>query len=278
MSWFRRGRKDDDETGYPGPDEQPPAAADRGTGSDAADHAAAVSGDAAGTGPDAGPDAGPDVDPERGPAPAAQLSDRSAGPWDATEVDGSDGYIDLGGLWLRGQDGMELRLEMDEESGRVTAATIQLAGSAVQLQAFAAPRSEGIWDEIRSEIASGVTRQGGTVDDVPGPFGRELLASIPIRTPEGATAQTPARFAGIDGPRWFLRAVFHGSAAYDASAAGTLESVVRDIVVVRGSEAMAPRELLPLRPPDQPAAEPEPVDTGDPLQPFTRGPEITEVR
>jgi hypothetical protein len=45
---------------------------------------------------------------------------------------------------------MELRLEVEEASGRVTAATVQLGRSAVQLQAFAAPRSEGIWAEIRA--------------------------------------------------------------------------------------------------------------------------------
>jgi hypothetical protein len=276
VSWWRRGRRDGDETGA-GRHAGRPGTAPAGTGPhDAARDEAA---------PDhAAPDhAAPDhaAPAEAGPDDAGgRLSDRSAGPWDATDVEGSEGYVDLGGLWLRGRDGMELRLEIDEESGRVTAATVQLEGSAVQLQAFAAPRTEGIWDEIRAEIAAGVTRQGGTVDDVPGPFGRELLASIPVRTPDGGSAQTPARFAGIDGPRWFLRAVFHGAAAYEAGRAGTLESVVRDVVVVRGPDAMAPRELLPLRPPDEPAPEPLEQDevAREPLEPFQRGPEITEVR
>lgn len=268
MSWFRRGRRGDEESGEHAPHGQHAQHGDEPAAAPAA--GGARLGDA---------DAAADAEPQPEPTPSAPAADRSAGPWDATEVDGPEGFLDLGGLWLRGRDGMELRLEIDEDSGRVTSATVQLEGSAVQLQAFAAPRSEGIWDEIRDEIAAGVTRQGGTVDDVPGPFGRELLASIPVRTPEGATSQTPARFAGIDGPRWFLRAVFHGAAAYDAEAAGTLESVVRDVVVVRGVEAMAPRELLPLRPPDEPPppAEAE-ADERETLQPFSRGPEITEVR
>jgi hypothetical protein len=178
---------------------------------------------------------------------------------------------------------MELRLEVEEASGRVTAATVQLGRSAVQLQAFAAPRSEGIWPEIRAEIASSVTRQGGTADEVPGPFGTELLARIPSRTPDGRTAHQPARFAGIDGPRWFLRAVFHGEAAYEPQAAAQLESFVREVVVVRGQDAMAPRELLALRLPESPQAaeEGEGEDEGEerePLSPFRRGPEITEVR
>jgi hypothetical protein len=205
-----------------------------------------------------------------------------SGPWDVSEVEASDAYIDLGGLWLPGRDGMELRLEVEEETGRVIAATVQLGGSAVQLQAFAAPRTQGIWDEIRREIASSVTRQGGTADEMPGSFGRELLARVPSRTPDGRTTHQPARFVGIDGPRWFLRAVFHGEAAYQAEQAAELESLVRDVVVVRGTEAMAPRELLTLRLPDgAPGTEPEqPVEgeEGEALRPPLRGPEITEVR
>jgi hypothetical protein len=226
--------------------------------------------------------------PEPGAPPArgAGKSGRAGGPLDVNEIenpDDLDGYVDLGGIRLPGRDGMELRLEVEEASGRVTAATVQLGRSAVQLQAFAAPRSEGIWPEIRAEIASSVTRQGGTADEVPGPFGTELLARIPSRTPDGRTAHQPARFAGIDGPRWFLRAVFHGEAAYEPQAAAQLESFVREVVVVRGQDAMAPRELLALRLPESPQAaeEGEGEDEGEerePLSPFRRGPEITEVR
>jgi hypothetical protein len=226
-------------------------------------------------------------EPGRGAGPTAGLvepgSERADGPWDVSEVESSAAYVDLGGLWLPGRDGMELRLEVEEDSGRVIAATVQLGNSAVQLQAFAAPRTMGIWEEIRREIASSVTRQGGTADEVPGPFGRELLARVPSRTPDGRTAHQPARFVGIDGPRWFLRAVFHGEAAYQDEPAAELESLVREVVVVRGADAMAPRELLTLKLPDQgnddQSVELDAQGEGrDPLRPFERGPEITEVR
>jgi hypothetical protein len=210
------------------------------------------------------------------------LSPRPDGPWDVDEQPDPEGYVDLGGLRIRGREGMELRLEVEEATGAVNAATVQLGESAVQLQAFAAPRSEGIWEEIRAEIAAGITQQGGTVDDVAGVFGRELLARIPARTPDGRTGHQPARFSGIDGPRWFLRAVFHGRAVHDAEAAQELESVVRDVVVVRGADAMAPRELLTLRLPEAVTAqealeEPGQERTRDDLAPFERGPEITEI-
>jgi len=217
-------------------------------------------------------------DDEREPEEPA---DRSQGPWDLAERPELEGHVDLGGIRLRGRDGLELRLELDESTGAVSSATVQLGSSAVQLQAFAAPRSAGIWAEIREEIAAGIEKQGGRVDEVPGPFGRELIAKIPARSPDGRTGHTAARFVGIDGPRWFLRAVFHGEAVHKPDAAKELEAVVRDIVVVRGSEAMAPRELLALRLPDavgQAPVQPEGRPAADELRPFERGPEITEVR
>jgi hypothetical protein len=236
------------------------------------------------TAEDAADDDVDDADDDEGDdettGPRHGLPARPDGPWDLAERPDAEGMVDLGALRLRGRDGMELRLEVEEATGAVTAATVQLAGSAVQLQAFAAPRSEGIWAEIRSEIAAGITRQGGTVDEVPGTFGRELIARIPVRTPDGRTGHQPARFTGVDGPRWFLRAVFHGPAVHDEEAAEAMESIVRDVVVVRGPDAMAPRDLLPLQLPDAavPApAEAEETDGRPPLEPFKRGPEITEI-
>jgi len=213
--------------------------------------------------------------------------DRAGGPWDVAEVEGQAERLDLGGIWLPHAEQLEVRLDMDEQSGMVTAATVVLGGSAVQLQAFAAPRSAGIWDEIREEIAAGITRQGGTADTVRGSFGRELLAQIPVRSTDGRATLQTTRFIGVDGPRWFLRAVFHGPAAYEPEAAQALEDLVRGVVVVRGAEAMAPRDLLPLQLPEEARhalgqddgedAEEEPPQR-EPLRPFERGPEITEVR
>ena len=46
-------------------------------------------------------------------------ADRSNGPWDVAERPDGEGYVDLGGIRLRGRDGMELRLELDENTGAV---------------------------------------------------------------------------------------------------------------------------------------------------------------
>jgi hypothetical protein len=217
-------------------------------------------------------------EPEAADPGSRALPPRPEGPWDVSERPSLESAVDLGGLRLPGREGMELRLEVEEATGTVNGVAVVLGGSAVLLHAYAAPRSEGIWEEIRAEIAAGVTRQGGTADEAEGPFGPELVVRLPVRTPEGRTGHQVQRFAGVDGPRWFLRAVFQGPAASDPKAAEELEAVVRDVVVVRGPGAMAPRELLPLRLPDaEPLAEPEP-EGRPPLDPFSRGPEITEIR
>ncbi|GAB3280438.1 DUF3710 domain-containing protein [Kineosporia babensis] len=255
MSWFRRNKGDESS-----PTDEP-------------ETTSAASGDA-----DA--DA---VAPVSGPT---EVYDRSNGPWDESEADPEVTYIDLGAIRLPAKEGtIQMRLEIEEKTNKVIAATVQLNDSAVQLQAFAAPRTSGIWDDIRAEISASVSRQGGEVDDVPGVFGRELLAKVPARTPDGRTVLQPARFSGVDGPRWFLRAVFHGAAALDEEKALELESLVRDVVVVRGTEAMAPRELLPLSLPDnahpadgEEAGQAAGEGQKETLRPPERGPEITEVR
>ncbi|NMR19385.1 DUF3710 domain-containing protein [Cellulomonas fimi] len=268
MGLFRRGAKD--------------RAADDAVGSEAVEGA-----DAEATGPAPAGDTSDegvtaDVTPFSGPGDAG-TDRRVGGPWDEHDVDGVGRRVDLGALWVPGVPGMELRMEIDKRSDQVTAVALNLHGSALQVQAFAAPRTEGIWDEIRAEIAESVTKQGGSADDLPGPFGRELLARLQVRTPEGRTGHRPARFIGHDGPRWFLRGVLTGKAAVDPEAARELEELFGDIVVVRGSDARAPRDLLPLRLPGQGSPLVPGTPDGAPAQgppafdPLERGPEITEI-
>jgi hypothetical protein len=62
-----------------------------------------------------------------------------------------------------------------------------------------------------------------------------------------------------------------------------LFAVFREIVVVRGDAAMAPRDPIPLRLPVAPTVSSDDSDDSDPdeadheLKPFERGPEITEI-
>jgi hypothetical protein len=233
---------------------------------------------------------------------AEERMNRTRGPFDASEVDDDVERIDLGALRITPVDGMQLRLELDQEQQSVVSAHAVVGDSGVQLQAFAAPRTLGVWPDIRTEIADSITAQGGTADVVDGPLGRELAATIPMPGPDGRTQPNVVRFLGVDGPRWFLRAVISGPAATDADKAAPLLDIVRSTVVVRDDEARPPREALPLRVPEvAEAAAEEPTTDESPtptarsadrshseagrrpasekdLRPFERGPEITEVR
>jgi len=169
---------------------------------------------------------------------------RADGPFDRAEVSALGGRIDLGALWVTAAPGVAMHLEMGSEPPVPVALTAVLGKSSLQLQAFAAPSSEGVWADVAAEIAAGIAEAGGTASVATGPWGTELRARLAGQGP--GTATVPARFVGIDGPRWFLRAVITGPAALGAHANALLD-VVRATVVVRGPDAMAPRELLPLR-------------------------------
>lgn len=203
------------------------------------------------------------------------------GPWDAEAIPEAAQAlprVDLGALRIPARQGMALRMEVDRGTKRVIAANVTMRQSNIQLQAFAAPRSAGIWDEIRAQIASSIQGQGGAVQEANGPFGKELLALLPVRDPQGKVGRRPVRFLGVDGPRWFLRGVVTGAALVDPATAREMEVYFAHVVVARGGEPRPPSELLELRMPGRPAA-PTVGEEGPPQEDIlTRGPEISEVR
>jgi hypothetical protein len=166
---------------------------------------------------------------------------RDHGPWDVSEIADSADRIDLGSLLIKGVAGLSMQVQMDEKTQRVAMVTLVLDDAAVQVQAFAAPRASGIWHEVRPAIAASVTSGGGLVEEIDGRFGTELRARVPGPNKE----LQPARFVGVDGPRWFLRGLFLGSAAQADGHEGLMQ-VFSDIAVVRGDEAKPSGEPLPL--------------------------------
>ena len=207
------------------------------------------------------------------------------GPFDVSEVDdpAAGGRVDLGGLWLPGRPGLEVRIEADQKTGEVVAVTLVLGEGALQVQPFAAPRSEGIWDEVRAEIRAGITQQGGTADEVEGPLGTELRTKVPVRAADGSQAVQPARFLGVDGPRWFLRGVLTGRPARRAGhrrRRWSRCSATSSWCAAARRWRRATRSRCGCRPPTVPGRgaprTTRPRPTGD-LKPFERGPEITEI-
>lgn len=170
----------------------------------------------------------------------------TAGPLDESEANAVRPYVDLGGVKILPREGLELRLEVEEATQRVVAVGLDYAGSSLQVQPFAAPRSTGLWHEIRHQISDQIAKQGGTTKLTVGPFGPELLAEIPAAESGKPGSKKLARFIGVDGPRWFLRGVIAGDAAAKPEAAALVEDLFRSIVVVRGATPMPPRDLIPL--------------------------------
>jgi hypothetical protein len=217
--------------------------------------------DADETGSDPDEDVAPPVQGEGGEADGAldlealDAEDwRTEGPFDISEVDDVEGTpemprIDLGSMVLAGFPGAELRLQMSEETQQIVSAMLIHQDSALELGAYAAPRSGGLWTELREEIMASATEAGGSAQLAEGPFGVELRRLIPVTTPEGEEGYQPSRMWVAEGPRWLLRGIVYGQAALEEgleSPVAEMLTAFRQVIVRRGDEAMAPGDLLPL--------------------------------
>ena len=172
----------------------------------------------------------------------------SAGPFDASEVPAMRPYVDLGGIKVAPREGLQLRLEVDERAKRVVAVSLDYAGSLLQVQAFAAPKTTGLWNRVRAELAQQMSAQGASVTEESGPLGPEVLVQSQLPAEQGGGTRV-VRFVAVDGPRWMLRGVVMGPAAVEAGARERIIELFRELVVVRGEQPMPPSELLPLRVP-----------------------------
>ena len=205
---------------------------------------------------------------------------RTDGPFEVSELSDVDEEpaddqprIDLGSVIVAPVPGSELRLQVNEAQDIVSAMLVLpvpapvtngaqpevVGSSALELSAYAAPRSGGLWAELRDEISAAATEAGGSAELAAGPFGVELRRLLPVTTPEGEQGYQPSRMWVAEGPRWLLRGIVYGQAAVESDdddpAVAAVLSAFRDVVVRRGDEAMAPGDLLPMTMPSdlQPA-------------------------
>ncbi|AIC47499.1 DUF3710 domain-containing protein [Rhodoluna lacicola] len=184
----------------------------------------------------------------------------TAGPLDLSEIQGVRPYVDFGSMRIPSRDNVQMRLEVEEATQRIVAISMDYQGSSLQLQAFAAPKNEGIWHEIRSQMKQSIVNQGGETEERVGSFGPELIAKIPLVDESGnKTGHRLARFIGVDGPKWFLRGVVGGAALNDARAAADIDDLFRSVVVVREDVPLPPKDLLPLTIPGGTVAPPRSI-------------------
>jgi hypothetical protein len=170
----------------------------------------------------------------------------TTGPWDEQDVPNDEvPRLDLGALRIPVIDGLGVTVGLDAEGHPVEAA-LRYGSSELRLAVLAAPRTAGIWNDVRKQLRATVASQGGTAQDSRGSFGTELTARVPVHG-----GYQSVRFVGVDGPRWMLQATFAGQAATDPAHAGDLEEILRGVVVVRGSGPMPVRDPLILTLPRQ---------------------------
>ncbi|MFC7765263.1 DUF3710 domain-containing protein [Leucobacter soli] len=167
----------------------------------------------------------------------------AAGPFDLSEVPAMRPYVDLGGIKIAPREGLQMRLEVDERAKRVVAVTLEFAESVLQMQAFSAPKTTGLWHGVRREIGQQLAAQGADVQEEAGRLGPELVTRSEAPAEQGGGVRV-ARFVGVDGPRWLLRGVIMGRATVDAEARAKIDEIFRETVVVRGDQPMPPSELL----------------------------------
>ncbi|HZK35749.1 MAG TPA: DUF3710 domain-containing protein [Aeromicrobium sp.] len=179
---------------------------------------------------------------------------RASGPWDFAErpVEDDPTYLDLGSLVIHGRTGINIQMPTDGDSDTTGAVVMMTDDAGLELRAFAAARSGGLWDTVRAELLDDVQRLEGESTVVEGLFGTELHVKLPVTLPDGEAGVQPSRIIGVEGPRWFLRATFLGKAALEPSDEGLLMDCFRDTIVKRGSAPMAPRDPLVLTVPRGP--------------------------
>lgn len=180
-----------------------------------------------------------EVDDRRDFAPVEE----SDGPFDESE-DPDDGLprLDLGSVRLPVPDGAQLQVEMDNDTGGIRAVHLLTEVGQLTLGAYAAPRSGGLWTEVRSELAEQLSKDGAKVSRVRGEWGEELAAHV---------NDVSLRFVGVDGPRWMLRAVSAGPENRAEEATTLLRDVVRNTIVVRGEAPLPVRSPLPVQLPTE---------------------------
>lgn len=160
-----------------------------------------------------------------------------AGPHDVEEApDDGLNRLDLGSVRLPVPDGAQLQVEMDQERA-VRAVHVVTPVGQLTVNAYAAPKSGGLWREVSTELAEQLRGDGATVRTTKGEWGLELMAAL---------GEVSLRFVGVDGPRWMLRGVVAGPPEVAEKSAHALHDLVRGTVVVRGTQPMPVRTPLPV--------------------------------
>jgi hypothetical protein len=128
-----------------------------------------------------------------------------------------------------------------DQAGPVRAVHVITPLGQFTVNAYAAPKSGGLWEEVCGELAKQLRGDGAAVHSEVGEWGQELVAEL---------GQVVLRFVGIDGARWMVRGVVAGPPENAGHSAAALREMLRGTVIVRGTLPMPVRTPLPIELPE----------------------------
>lgn len=182
----------------------------------------------------------------------SQASAPRPGPTDSGGEPAPPGYLDFGALYVPTVPGMQLQAQFEADQVTTRRLVLVVGASGIQVRVVAAPRSGGVWPEMRDLISASITKDGGQVDEVEGRYGTELAAKVGVQMPDGSRRSSPTVIFGIEGPRWLLRIDLQGAAAAgDPDQLAQCYAIIDKLIVNRGPEARIKFHVLPLRLPEE---------------------------
>lgn len=169
------------------------------------------------------------------------------GPLDIEQIVDRNGYVDFGRILVPASiPALVIKGEMEQDTQRLVAITLELADSVLQVSVFSAARSEDVWPEVRAQLEESLSGQGAKVEAIHSSLGAGLDVSVPAVAAKTLSLPERLRFVGTDGPRWFLRGSISGAALANPAANDEIEALYRSLVIDRGTDPIPPRELLTL--------------------------------
>ena len=159
-------------------------------------------------------------------------------------IPASADFLDLGALKVPLLEGLEITMNIDQESMRTISVALVYGSSMADVQVFARAKDELLWPQTRDGLVKGLNEQGVASEVVIGRFGSEVQCTMPATDFDGNSILQSVRFIGVDGDRWFMRIAISGSASVDATEISTFDELIAALEVVRGDEPMSPGEPL----------------------------------
>lgn len=181
---------------------------------------------------------------------------REDGPFDIEEVDLEADEVrrlDFGSLIVTPLPDCEIRIQVAPDTQQIVSILMVVGDSAIELSAYAAPRTPGLWAETRQQIVDQTLATGGEVGMVEGPFGTEVVRKVYLQAPDGREFVQLSRTWAAEGPRWLLRGILVGRVAQPDAPEELLHPFLdtfADIIVRRGDNPMPQEVQLPLTLPE----------------------------